>query len=73
VLQVTAEGELGQALVATEIGTTRDPETVEAIFDRVSAVTRSARSVRCSGSCALNLCRCARCPPVLTVGTIEWS
>ncbi len=51
--------ELGHALFATEIGTTRDPETVAAIFDRISTLTRCTRSVRCSGSCALNLCSVA--------------
>jgi len=48
--------EMGRALFATEIGTTRDPETVAAIFDRVQTLTAATRSVRCCGSCAMNLC-----------------
>jgi hypothetical protein len=37
---------------------TRDAATVDAIFDRISRVAVASRSLRCLGSCALNLCRC---------------
>lgn len=58
-ISVSETAQLGGALVATEIGTTRDSETVAAIFDRISAVTAQVRSIRCNGSCALNLCSVA--------------
>ncbi|KAK9818040.1 hypothetical protein WJX72_006139 [[Myrmecia] bisecta] len=58
-IHASSTAELGNALLATEIGTTRDPQTVAAIFDRISALTGCMRSVRCSGSCALNLCSVA--------------
>ncbi|KAK9868681.1 hypothetical protein WJX84_007107 [Apatococcus fuscideae] len=38
-ISVSQTAQLGASLVATEIGTTRDSETVAAIFDRISAVT----------------------------------
>ena len=38
---------------------TRDAATVVAIFDRISRVAVASRSLRCFGSCALNLCRCS--------------
>lgn len=41
--------DLKQALVATEIGTTRDAETVDAVFDRVQRLTGSSR--RCVSIC----------------------
>ncbi|KAK9842701.1 hypothetical protein WJX74_000846 [Apatococcus lobatus] len=58
-ISVSQTAQLGASLVATEIGTTRDSETVAAIFDRISAVTAQVRSIRCNGSCALNLCSVA--------------
>ena len=58
-ISVSQTSQLGASLVATEIGTTRDSETVSAIFDRISAVTAQVRSIRCNGSCALNLCSVA--------------
>ncbi|GBF89321.1 inositol monophosphatase [Raphidocelis subcapitata] len=48
--------DLRQALSATEIGTTRDAETVNAMFDRVRRLTAASRSLRCCGSCAMNIC-----------------
>lgn len=58
-ISVSEEADLGSALVATEVGVTRDPATVEAIFDRISKVAVATRSLRCLGSCALNLCSVA--------------
>ncbi len=58
-ISVSGTSRLQAALVATEIGTTRDSETIAAIFDRISAVTAHVRSIRCNGSCALNLCSVA--------------
>jgi hypothetical protein len=45
-------------LVTRQVGVTRDAATVDAIFDRISRVAVASRSLRCLGSCALNLCRC---------------
>ena len=39
-----------------EVGTSRDEETVDAIFSRMRALTSAARAVRCCGSCAMNMC-----------------
>lgn len=44
-----------KALVATEIGTSRDVATMDNIMRRVRAVCESSRSLRCSGSCAMNM------------------
>lgn len=54
-IHVSSTQALGKALVATEIGTTRDQGTVDAIFDRITATVKGCRSLRCTGSCALNL------------------
>jgi inositol-phosphate phosphatase / L-galactose 1-phosphate phosphatase len=58
-IHVSGEAKLSKALVATEIGTTRDKDTVDAVFDRVSSATSTSRSLRCTGSCAMNLVRCS--------------
>lgn len=69
-IRVSSETQLQKALVATEIGTTRDPETLAAIFDRIQTVTQHVRSVRCCGSCAMNLCgvACGRLDAFYEVG-----
>nr|QKY15305.1 phosphatase IMPL1, chloroplastic (IMPL1) [Polytomella parva] len=51
--------ELSQALLITELGVSKDEETVDAILDRIKNLTMCMRSVRCIGSCALNLCSVA--------------
>lgn len=45
-------------LMLVQVGVIRDAATVDAIFDRISRVAVASRSLRCLGSCALNLCRC---------------
>jgi inositol-phosphate phosphatase/L-galactose 1-phosphate phosphatase len=55
-ISCSQQNDLRKALVATEIGTTRDAETMAAVFERVRRVTEAARSLRCCGSCAMNLC-----------------
>jgi len=47
---------LGRALIGTEIGVHRDAATVDAVMGRVRALVERSRSVRCSGSCAMNMC-----------------
>lgn len=51
--------ELKAAVFATEIGTRRDAAFIEACFSRMKALSSQCRSVRCCGSCALNLCSVA--------------
>eukprot|EP00879_Flechtneria_rotunda_P025158 GHRR01026720.1.p1 GENE.GHRR01026720.1~~GHRR01026720.1.p1 ORF type:complete len:219 (+),score=72.20 GHRR01026720.1:677-1333(+) len=54
-LKASDTADLKATLLATEIGTSRSPETVAAMFDRIQTLTGVMRSVRCSGSCAMNL------------------
>lgn len=58
-ISVSDTAELGRAVVGTELGTRRDAAFLEACFDRMRALGRATRSMRCSGSCALNLCSVA--------------
>ncbi|KAI8466511.1 MAG: 3.1.2 inositol monophosphatase [Monoraphidium minutum] len=62
--------ELRLALAGTEIGTTRDAETVAAIFDRVQQLTAASRSLRACGSCAMNICgvACGRLDVFFEIG-----
>lgn len=55
-IAVSACTELGRGLIGTEIGVHRDEATVDAVMGRLRALTKHARSVRCSGSCAMNMC-----------------
>uniref|UniRef100_A0A7S0SWN5 Inositol-1-monophosphatase n=1 Tax=Mantoniella antarctica TaxID=81844 RepID=A0A7S0SWN5_9CHLO len=54
-IRASAVTELGKALVATEIGVSRDAATVAAIMGRVQACIENCRSLRASGSCAMNM------------------
>lgn len=40
----------------SQIGVQRDPSTVKATFGRIEALTSKVRSVRATGSCAMNMC-----------------
>jgi len=55
-LRCSETASMGSALFATEVGTSREPATIAAIFDRIKALTAVARAVRCCGSCAMNMC-----------------
>lgn len=55
-IQVSGQSDMKKALIGTEIGVMRDSATVAAIFDRVQSATSTTRSLRCSGSLAMNLC-----------------
>eukprot|EP00884_Botryococcus_braunii_P021397 jgi/Botrbrau1/7941/Bobra.9_2s0099.1 len=59
-IHVSETADLGDALVATELGISRDPETVEAIFGRVQKLAENVRGLRAAGSCALNMCSVAK-------------
>ncbi|KAK6793616.1 hypothetical protein RDI58_007069 [Solanum bulbocastanum] len=55
-IRVSSESQLVKALVATEAGTNRDKAIVDATTKRINRLLFKVRSLRMSGSCALNLC-----------------
>ncbi|KAK4733581.1 hypothetical protein R3W88_007842 [Solanum pinnatisectum] len=55
-ISVSSESQLVKALVATEAGTNRDKAIVDATTERINRLLFKVRSLRMSGSCALNLC-----------------
>eukprot|EP01025_Chloroclados_australasicus_P016298 TRINITY_DN18126_c0_g2_i5.p1 TRINITY_DN18126_c0_g2~~TRINITY_DN18126_c0_g2_i5.p1 ORF type:complete len:317 (+),score=44.56 TRINITY_DN18126_c0_g2_i5:105-953(+) len=69
-ISVTSEEKMEKALLATELGVSRDQETVEAVYDRIKNLTMNMRSVRCCGSCAMNLCgvACGRLDAFYEIG-----
>lgn len=52
----SSQSEMIKALLATGFGTKRDKATVDANTDRFKGLLFKVRSVRMTGSCALNLC-----------------
>eukprot|EP00850_Spirogloea_muscicola_P011619 SM000073S21395 [mRNA] locus=s73:56311:59290:+ [translate_table: standard] len=54
-IHVSQEDDIGKALLATEIGTKRDPQTVSDSTARIQSALFKVRSLRMTGSCALNL------------------
>lgn len=50
----------GHSSPIAELGTRRDDAFLDACFDRIRKLGQRARSLRCSGSCALNLCSVAQ-------------
>lgn len=69
-IKVSDKSQLQQALLATEIGVSRNDEVMDAIFSRIRNVTSKMRSIRCAGACALNLCSvaCGRIDVMYEVG-----
>ncbi|KAH7290868.1 hypothetical protein KP509_30G067000 [Ceratopteris richardii] len=55
-IRVSSQEHLGSALLASEVGVKRDKLTVDATTDRLNSFLYKVRSLRMSGSCALNLC-----------------
>uniref|UniRef100_A0A7N0ZVT5 Inositol-1-monophosphatase n=1 Tax=Kalanchoe fedtschenkoi TaxID=63787 RepID=A0A7N0ZVT5_KALFE len=55
-IKASSQSELVKSLLATEVGTKRDKSTVDATTNRVNSLLYKVRSLRMSGSCALNLC-----------------
>lgn len=55
-IRVSRCRELASALVATEIGVSRDAAVMDAVLGRVRALTSASRSLRCCGSHAMQLC-----------------
>jgi inositol-phosphate phosphatase/L-galactose 1-phosphate phosphatase len=58
-IRVSNTATLKKALIATEIGVGRDEKTRDAIMGRIRNVVQNSRSVRCTGSCAMNMCAVA--------------
>ncbi|CAI7913873.1 unnamed protein product [Closterium sp. NIES-54] len=54
-IHASSQTDMGSALLATEIGTKRDAGTVAGLTGRISNLLFQVRSLRLSGSCALNL------------------
>ncbi|KAH9315402.1 hypothetical protein KI387_024029, partial [Taxus chinensis] len=52
----SSQSEIGNALLAAEVGVVRDKETVDVTTDRINGLLFKVRSLRMTGSCALNLC-----------------
>ncbi|XP_022967030.1 inositol-phosphate phosphatase-like [Cucurbita maxima] len=55
-IKVSSQDELLKSLLVSEVGTKRDKSTVDATTDRINRLLLKVRSIRMSGSCALNLC-----------------
>ncbi|EFJ24662.1 hypothetical protein SELMODRAFT_232297 [Selaginella moellendorffii] len=55
-ITASSQDEIYKALLATEVGTKRDKATVDETTDRINNLLYKIRSLRMTGSCALNLC-----------------
>ncbi|KAI6704651.1 hypothetical protein NL676_007613 [Syzygium grande] len=55
-IKVSSQSDLVKCLLATEAGVKRDKATLDASTGRIKSLLFKVRSVRMSGSCALNLC-----------------
>ncbi|WCJ28154.1 Inositol monophosphatase family protein [Euphorbia peplus] len=55
-IKASSASELVKSLLATEAGTKRDKATMDATTNRINSLLFKVRSLRMSGSCALNLC-----------------
>ncbi|KAK8942387.1 Inositol monophosphatase 3 [Platanthera zijinensis] len=55
-IKASQQTALVKSLLATEVGTVRDKSTVDATTNRINSLLFKVRSLRMSGSCALNLC-----------------
>lgn len=55
-IKASSQENIGSALLASEVGTKRDKLTVDATTNRINSLLYKVRSLRMTGSCALNLC-----------------
>ncbi|XP_010463715.1 PREDICTED: inositol-phosphate phosphatase-like isoform X1 [Camelina sativa] len=55
-IKVSTQSELVTALLVTEAGTKRDKATLDDTTNRINSLLTKVRSLRMSGSCALDLC-----------------
>ncbi|ONK59775.1 uncharacterized protein A4U43_C08F10510 [Asparagus officinalis] len=58
-IKASLQSELVKSLLVTEVGTKRDKSTVDATTNKINSLLFKVRSLRMSGSCALNLCSIA--------------
>ncbi|XP_052203237.1 inositol-phosphate phosphatase-like [Diospyros lotus] len=55
-IKASSQSELVKSLLGTEAGTKRDQATLDATTNRINYLLSKVRSIRMSGSCALDLC-----------------
>ncbi|CAK9223133.1 unnamed protein product [Sphagnum troendelagicum] len=55
-IYASEQQDIGNALLATEIGTLRDKKTVDSTSNRINNLLFKVRSLRMCGSCAMDLC-----------------
>jgi len=55
-IRASSQEKIGTAILATEVGTIRDKKTVDRTTNMINNLLFQVRSVRMSGSCAMNLC-----------------
>ncbi|KAG0565150.1 hypothetical protein M758_8G163800 [Ceratodon purpureus] len=55
-IYASSQEKIGNAMLATEVGTARDKKTVDRTTNTINNLLYQVRSVRLSGSCAMNLC-----------------
>ncbi|XP_010542194.1 PREDICTED: inositol-phosphate phosphatase-like [Tarenaya hassleriana] len=69
-IKVASQSELVKSLLAAEVGYERDKATVDASTNSINSLLTKVRSIRMSGSCALNLCgiACGRLDVFYQVG-----
>ncbi|KAF7803839.1 Inositol monophosphatase 3 [Senna tora] len=69
-IKVSTQTELISSLLATEAGTKRDKKTIDVCTQRINNLLFKVRSLRMSGSCALNLCgiACGRLDVFFEIG-----
>ncbi|KAL9243462.1 hypothetical protein vseg_017347 [Gypsophila vaccaria] len=69
-IRVSSKDELVKCLLATEVGTKRDQLTIDATTNKINSLLFKVRSIRMSGSCAMNLCgiACGRLDLMYEIG-----
>ncbi|KAK9808469.1 hypothetical protein WJX73_009761 [Symbiochloris irregularis] len=69
-IRVSDCNDLSSALTATELGTARDSKTFAAVTHRLAVAAEATQSIRCLGSCALDMCcvACGRLDAMYEVG-----
>ncbi|KAH9609601.1 hypothetical protein KSS87_014073 [Heliosperma pusillum] len=67
---VSSKDELVKCMLATEAGTKRDKSTIDATTNKINSLLFKVRSIRMSGSCAMNLCgiACGRLDLMYEIG-----
>jgi inositol-phosphate phosphatase/L-galactose 1-phosphate phosphatase len=55
-IYASSQEHIGNALLATEVGVKRDTQTVDLTTNMINKLLYKVRSLRLSGSCAMNLC-----------------